>query len=132
MRDVEVEVSVDLYQVIDAVTQRGEQAAMDLVIAIDEDMCELSFSEKLRDHFIEVCAKEYEAEAMLPTEIPWPMSMRDPARAVHEVFEHGDCGALNPLNCFAVDHRVVTGTIDQYKEWLKHRGVDVDEQLASR
>lgn len=132
MRDIEISVQVDPDEVADVITQQGEKMALDFIIAIDENMCDLSFSESLRDYFIAVCAKEYEAEAMLPTEIPWPMSMRDPARAVHEVFEHGDCGALNPLNCFAVDHRVVTGTIDQYKEWLKHRGVDVDEQLASR
>lgn len=135
MHNIAVEAEVDPYQFVDEIVTRGEDLAFELVTIIDDSICDLSFSERVRDHFIEVCAKEYAAEAessKSTTEIPWPMSMRDPARAVHEVFEHGDCGALNPFNCFSVDHRTVTNTIDQYKMWLKHRGVDVDELMAPR
>lgn len=135
MRDIEVSVQVDPYEVADVITQQGEKMALDFIIAIDENMCDLSFSESLRDYFIEVCAREYEAEAEAnksTTAIPWPMSLNDPAVAVHEAAERGHCEARNPLNCFSVSHRTILGTIEYYNTWLKHRGVNVDELLVSR
>jgi len=60
----------------------------------------------------------------------WPMTLTDPALAVHETAEQGNCEANNPYNCFAVSHRAIEDTIEYYKEWLKLRGVDVDELLS--
>lgn len=61
----------------------------------------------------------------------WPMTL-SAARAVHETIERGQCEAYNPLNCLAVSHRTIEATILHYNEWLRLRGVDVDELLASR
>lgn len=69
-------------------------------------------------------------QAVLDAGGKWPMTLTDPAIAIHETFERGDCPANNPYNCFNVSHRTVEETINQYKVWLKLRGVDVDELLA--
>lgn len=33
----------------------------DLIVALDDQVAEMEFTEKLRDHFIAVCEKEYAA-----------------------------------------------------------------------
>jgi hypothetical protein len=71
-------------------------------------------------------------QAVLDAGGRWPMSLTDPALAIHEAAENGNCEAWNPYNCFAVSHRAIEATIEHYKVWLKLRGVDVDELLASR
>lgn len=62
--------------------------------------------------------------------IKWPMTLDDPAIAIHETIERGQCEANNPYNCFSVNHYSIDSVIEHYKTWLKYRGVDVDELLA--
>lgn len=104
---------------------------VEFVKDIDRYRAETELTEPLRDYFTEVMKAEEVGDAD-PPKVQWPMTIDDPARAIHETLEHGDCGAWNPLNCFAVDHRMILVTIKHYHTWLKSRGVDVVEQLASR
>lgn len=100
---------------------------VEFVKDIDKYRAETALSEPLRDYFVMVMKEEE-----LDEEVKWPMTMDDAPRAIHETIENGNCEAWNPLNCFSVPHRTILATIEHYHTWLKHRGVDVVEQLASR
>lgn len=60
---------------------------------------------------------------------PWPYNIGDEIKATHFAMDK-DCPYSNPSNC--PRHYEAIRNIMAYKAWLKYRGVDVDEQLASR
>lgn len=126
----EITAWVDHHQLACQIGEWDISDIVEFVKDIDRYRAETELTEPLRDYFVEVMQDE-EASAT-PEEVKWPMTLEDPAMAIHETFEYGDCPARNPYNCFNVSHRTIEATIDQYKIWLKHRGVDVDELLASR
>lgn len=119
---------VDHHQLACQVGEWDIPDIVEFVKDIDRYRAETELTEPLRDYFVEVMkAEESQIEA---PEATWPMTLGDPANAIHETFEHGDCPAFNPYNCLNVSHKKIEATIEQYKVWLKHRGVDVDELLA--
>lgn len=130
MSNSEISAWVDHHHLACQVGEWDIEDIVEFVKDIDRYRAETALTEPLRDYFVEVM-KEEEASEVAP-EVQWPMTIGDPARAIHETFEYGDCPARNPYNCLSISHRTIEATIEQYHVWLKHRGVDVVEQLASR
>jgi hypothetical protein len=119
---------VDPYELARQVGEWEIDQIVEFVKNIDRYRCEEAVSSPLRDYFTEVMIAEERPDP--PEEIKWPMTMDDPARAIHETIERGQCEANNPLNCFSVNHRAILSVIEHYQTWLKHRGVDVVGQLS--
>jgi hypothetical protein len=116
---------VDHHQLACQIGEWDIEEIVEFVKDIDRYRAETALSEPLRKYFVEVMKSEELAE-----DVKWPMTMNDPARAIHETIESGNCEAWNPLNCMAVSHRTIQATIDHYHTWLKHREVDVVGQLS--
>jgi len=134
MSDLFISTIIDTGDVQDALLdQFSQEELLDFVATLDDTVGDWDFTRALRDYFVKemqkIADEEDDTEEKEPT--PWPMNL-SASMAVHETIEYGDCGAYNPLNCLAVDHRLIETTINHNNTWLKHRGVDVDELLASR
>lgn len=121
---------VDPYDLARQVGEWDIEEIVEFVKDIDRYRAETELTEPLRDYFTEVMVAEEREDTDPPEEIKWPMTMDDPARAIHETIERGQCEANNPLNCLAVNHRAILSVIQHYHTWLKHRGVDVVGQLS--
>lgn len=61
--------------------------------------------------------------------VEWPYYIDDEEKAIH-FSQDKDCPYSNPQNC--PRHYEAVRHVMAYKAWLKYRGVDVDELLASR
>ncbi len=130
MSSTTIETWVDPYELARQVGEWDLEEIVEFVKNIDRYRAETALTEPLRDYFTEVMVAEEREDTDPPEEIKWPMTMDDPARAIHETIERGQCEANNPLNCLAVNHRAILSVIQHYHTWLKHRGVDVVGQLS--
>ena len=127
----EITAWVDNHQLACQIGEWDIEEIVEFVKDIDRYRAETELTKPLREYFTEVMVSEEVGDAS-PPEVPWPMTIPDSARAIHETIEKGQCEANNPYNCFSVNHYAIDSVIKHYHTWLKHRGVDVVEQLASR
>lgn len=122
---------VDPYELAKQIGEWDTEEIVQFVKDIDRYRCDDEVTTPLHTYFTEVVTAA-ELEDASPPEVKWPMTMDDSAIAIHETIERGNCEANNPYNCLAVNHYAIDSVIKHYHTWLKHRGVDVVEQLASR